>query len=245
MDGRCLLHELLRRPLHHGAVLGAKMFGDGGIAVVVPVAGMMRYDVVVIADLHVGSSIGQLHFLADVCVWYAVVVDILVKTRIAVFVDRRDNMFLHLVTDRIQRAERFLFHLLELTNEAGTEAACRLCPARRKKAEGQVTATGVVAAIKVLVVVLLKSRTDSYVKRPKVGAVKRFYNGEDVLIGQLDRVLHMRIILGTARAGGISRYPVMFAEPFEPTHEREHGSLLTMPSEKKENSVNSVLRIAS
>lgn len=165
MDGRCLLHEPLGRPLHHGAVLGAKMFGDGGIAVVVTVAGVMRYDVVVIADLHVGSSIGQLHFLADVCVWYAVVVDILVKTRITVFVDRGHDMLLHLVTDRIQRAEGFLFHVLELTNEAGTEAACRLCPARRKKAEGQVTAARVVVAIKVLVVVLFKSSPDSDVER--------------------------------------------------------------------------------
>lgn len=52
-------------------------------------------------------------------------------------------MLLHLVTDRVQRAEGFLFHVLE------------------------VTAARVVAAIQVLVVVLFKSSADSYVKRPR------------------------------------------------------------------------------
>ena len=42
------------------------------------VAGMMGYDVVVVADLHVGHRIGQLYFLADVGVWNAVVVDVFV-----------------------------------------------------------------------------------------------------------------------------------------------------------------------
>ena len=36
------------------------------------------YDVVVVADLHVGHRIGQLYFLADVGVWNAVVVDVFV-----------------------------------------------------------------------------------------------------------------------------------------------------------------------
>ena len=62
-------------------------------------------------------------------------------------------MLLHLVTDRVQRAEGFLFHIFE------------------------VTAAGVVAAIKVLVVVLLKSRTDSYVKRTKIGTVCSVFGG--------------------------------------------------------------------
>ena len=56
--GGSLLYEPLRRPLHHRTVLRTKMFGDSGVAVVVPVAGMMGYDVVVIVDLHVGSRIG-------------------------------------------------------------------------------------------------------------------------------------------------------------------------------------------
>ena len=54
------------------------MFGDGGIAVVVSVAGMMGYNIVVVADLHVGSGIRQLHFLAYVDVRDAVVVDVFV-----------------------------------------------------------------------------------------------------------------------------------------------------------------------
>lgn len=54
MYGGGLLDEPLGRPLHYRPVLGAKMFGDGGVAIVMPVAGMMRYDVVVVADLNVG-----------------------------------------------------------------------------------------------------------------------------------------------------------------------------------------------
>ena len=76
--GSSLLDELLRRPLHNRPVLWTKMFGDGGVTVVVPVPGMMGDNVVVIADLHVGCSIGQLHFLADVDVRDAVVVDVFV-----------------------------------------------------------------------------------------------------------------------------------------------------------------------
>ena len=49
-------------------------------------------------------------------------------------------MLLHLVTDRVQRPESFLFYILE------------------------VIPTGVVAPRTVLVVMFLKSRTDSYVK---------------------------------------------------------------------------------
>ena len=64
--GSGLLDEPFGRPLHNRPVLGTKMFGDGGIAVVVSVAGMIGYHVVVVADLHVGSSIRQLHVLANV-----------------------------------------------------------------------------------------------------------------------------------------------------------------------------------
>lgn len=53
------------------------LFGHGSVAVVMPVAGMMGYDIVVIADLDIGRSMGQLHFLAYVGVRNAVVVDVL------------------------------------------------------------------------------------------------------------------------------------------------------------------------
>ena len=76
--GSGLLDEPLGRPLHNCTVFGTKMFGDGGIAVVVSVAGMMGYNIVVVADLHVGSGIRQLHFLAYVDVRDAVVVDVFV-----------------------------------------------------------------------------------------------------------------------------------------------------------------------
>ena len=66
--------------------------------------------------------------------------DILMKSRITVFVDRSDDMLLHLVTDRVKRAERFLLHILE------------------------VVAPRVVASGAVLVVVLLKGPAHSYVK---------------------------------------------------------------------------------
>ena len=72
MYGGSLLEEPLRRPLHHRAMLWTKVFGNGSVA------GMMGYDVVVVADLHVGHRIGQLYFLADVGVWNAVVVDVFV-----------------------------------------------------------------------------------------------------------------------------------------------------------------------
>lgn len=78
MYGGSLLEEPLRRPLHHRAMLWTKVFGNGSVAVVMAVAGMMGYDVVVVADLHVGHRIGQLYFLADVGVWNAVVVDVFV-----------------------------------------------------------------------------------------------------------------------------------------------------------------------
>ena len=78
MYGGSLLEEPLRRPLHHRAMLWTKVFGNGSVAVVMAVAGMMGYDVVVVADLHVGHRIGQLYFLADVGVWTAVVVDVFV-----------------------------------------------------------------------------------------------------------------------------------------------------------------------
>lgn len=116
------------------------MFGNSGVAVVMAVTGMMGYDIVVVANLNIGRRIGQLHFLADVDVRDAVVVDNLVKTCIAVFIDRSDDMLLHLVTDRVQRAEGFLFYILE------------------------VIPTRVVAPGKVLVVVLLKRIADRYVK---------------------------------------------------------------------------------
>lgn len=43
---------------------------------------MMGYNVAVAADLPVGRSIRQLHFLTDVDEWNAVIVYILVKTRV-------------------------------------------------------------------------------------------------------------------------------------------------------------------
>lgn len=155
--GGGLLNEPFGRPLHHGAVLGAEVFGNGGVTIVMAVAGMMRYDVVVIADLNIGRRIGQLHLLAYVGMGNAVVVDILMKTCITILVDRCNNMLFHLVTDRVQRSEGFLLHVLE------------------------VTAARVVATIQVLVVVLLKRYADSYIERPKIRAVKRFDNREDVL----------------------------------------------------------------
>ena len=115
------------------------MFGHGSVAVVVPITSMMGYDVVVMADLDIGGRVGQLHFLADVGVRDAVIVDVLVKTRITVLIDRSDDMLLHLVTEWVQGAESLLFHILE-----------------------------VVAAGQVLVVVLLKSRMDRHIERTQI-----------------------------------------------------------------------------
>ncbi len=63
---------------------------------------------------------------------------------------------------------------------------------------------------------LLKGRADSDdVEQTKIGTVKKLDNSKDVLIGQLNRVLYVRFILGTASTGRISRYTIIFAEPFE------------------------------
>ena len=152
---------------------------------------MMGYDIVVIANFDIGGRVGQ---LSCQCMGNTVVVDILVKTCVTILVDRCNNMLFHLVTDRVQRSEGFLLYILE------------------------VTAARVIAAIQVFVVVLLKHHADSYVERPKIREVKRFDNREDVLIGQLDRVLYMRLILGAMDAGRISCDAVMLSEPLELTN---------------------------
>lgn len=85
-------------------MFGTQVIRIYGVAIVVAVARMVRDKGVVVIDLHVRSRIMQLHFLPDIGVSNAIIMNVFVKTCITILIDRRDDMLLDLITDRIKRA---------------------------------------------------------------------------------------------------------------------------------------------
>ncbi len=170
---------------------GTQVFGIGCVFKFHAVTGVSGYQCVIVKDFHIAWGIAEGQLPAYVCVRDTVEMGVLAQAYVTVLAYCGRDLFLHLITERIQRSQCIPLDVFKI----GT--------------------TGIVPACQGAVIMQLQSRTDRGIETLQVGTMQWLELGVDVLVGQFDGILHKGLVFGFTYTGRKDRYSVVFGKTLE------------------------------